>query len=170
MRTSNREAEVKPRGPGAKADLPIASEMPERPMCDEDLTETVCARDNLRAALKRVRQNQGSPRVDGMTVEELPGYLKEHWLAIKELLLQGEYCPRAVKRVEIPKPGKGAEKRKLGIPCVLDRFIQQAVLQVLQARWDRSFSESSFGFRPGRSGHRAIAVAQSYMRPGQPRK
>lgn len=166
VRTSNREAEVKPRGPGAKADLPLATRRTERPMFDEGLMETICARDNLRAALKRVRQNQGSPGADGMTVEELPGYLKEHWLAIKELLLKGEYCPRAVKRVEIPKPGKGAEKRKLGIPCVVDRFIQQAVLQVLQPRWDPSFSESSFGFRPGRSAHRAIAVAQSHMEAG----
>ncbi len=128
--------------------------------------ETICARDNVRAALKRVRQNQGSLGVDGMSVEELPGYLKEHWLAIKELLLQGEYCPRPVKRVEIPKPGRATEKRKVDIPCVLDRFIQQAVLQVLQPRWDPSFSESSFGFRPGRSAHRAIAVAQSYMETG----
>ena len=166
VRTFNREAEVKPWGPGAKADLPIAKRRTERPMFDEDLMETICARDNLRAALKRVRQNQGSPGVDGMSVEELPGYLKEHWLAIKELLLKGEYAPRAVKRVEIPKPGKGSEKRKLGIPCVVDRFIQQAVLQVLQPRWDPSFSESSFGFRPGRSAHRAIAVAQSYMEVG----
>jgi RNA-directed DNA polymerase len=98
-------------------------------MFGEDLREAICARDNLRVALKRVRQNQGSPGVDGMTVKELPGYLKEHWLAIKELLLKGEYAPRPVKRVEIPKPGKAAEKRKLGIPCVIDRFIQQVVLQ-----------------------------------------
>jgi hypothetical protein len=105
-RTSNREAEVKPWGPGAKADLSIASERTERPMFGEDLMEVIGARDNLRVALKRVRQNQGSPAVDGMTVEELPGYLKEHWLAIKELLLKGEYTPRPVKRVEIPKPGR----------------------------------------------------------------
>jgi RNA-directed DNA polymerase len=165
-RTSNREAEVKPWGPGAKADLPIASERTERPMFGEDLMEAICARNNLRVALKRVRQNQGSPGVDGMTVKELPGYLKEHWLAIKELLLKGEYAPCPVKRVEIPKPGKAAEKRKLGIPCVIDRFIQQAVLQVLQAGWDPSFSEYSYGFRPARSAHQAVAQAQSYIEAG----
>jgi RNA-directed DNA polymerase len=142
-RTFNREAEVKPRGPGAKADLPIARQGTERPMFGEGLMEAICARDNLRVALKQVRQNQGSSGTDGMTAEELPLYLKEHWFSIKELLLKGEYCPRPVKRVEIPKPGKATEKRKLGIPCVVDRFIQQAVLQVLQPRWDPTFSDHS---------------------------
>jgi RNA-directed DNA polymerase len=111
-------------------------------MFGEDLMEAICARDNLRVALKRVRQNQGSPGVDGMTVKELPGYLKEHWLAIKELLLKGEYAPRPVKRVEIPKPGKAAEKRKLGIPCVIDRFIQQVVLQAAIPALRSTFSIS----------------------------
>ncbi len=103
-------------------------------MLGADLMEAICDRDNLRAALKRVRQNKGSPGVDGMTVAALPGYLKGHWPRIKERLLSGEYCPKPVKRVEIPKPGRPGQKRKLGIPCVLDRFIQQAVLQVLQSR------------------------------------
>jgi RNA-directed DNA polymerase len=135
-------------------------------MFGEDLMEAICARDNLRVALKRVRQNQGSPGTDGMTVEELPLYLKEQWRSIKELLLKGEYCPRPVKRVEIPKPGKATEKRKLSIPCVVDRFIQQAILQVLQPRWDPTFSDPSYGFRPGRSAHQAIARAQSYLEAG----
>jgi RNA-directed DNA polymerase len=164
-RTSNREAEVKPRGPGAKADLPIAGRDIENPMFGSDLMEEICSRDNLRAALKRVRGNKGSPGVDGMTVDELGDYLRVHWPQIKEALLNGEYVPQPVKRVEIPKPGK-KEKRKLGIPCVLDRFIQQALLQVLQSRWDETFSEHSYGFRPGRSAHQAIARAQSYLKSG----
>jgi RNA-directed DNA polymerase len=101
-----------------------------------------------------------------MRVDELGDHLRVHWLQIKEALLLGEYVPQPVKRVEIPKPGKGKEKRKLGIPNVLDRFIQQAVLQVLQSRWDATFSESSYGFRPGRSAHQAIAQAQRYLKSG----
>ena len=91
--------------------------------------------------MKRVRANRGSPGVDGTRVQELPGHLKEHWPAIREKLLGGTYQPQPVKRVEIAKPGGG--ERQLGIPTVLDRFIQQAVLQVLQKRWDRTFSEHS---------------------------
>ena len=150
-RTSNREAEVKPRGPGAKADLPIARRDSENQMFGSDLMEEICGRDNLRAALKRVRSNKGDPGVDGMAVDELAGYLRVHWLEIKEALLNGEYVPQPVKRVEIPKPGK-KEKRKLAIPCVLDRFIQQALLQVLQSRWDETFSDHSYG--SGRGGRR----------------
>jgi len=164
-RTSNREAAVKPRGPGAKADSPVAGRGIENPMFGPDLMEVTCGRDNLLAALKRVRSNKGSPGMDGMTVDELPAYLKTHWLEIKEALLKGEYVPQPVRRVEIPKPGK-KETRKLGIPSVLDRFIQQALLQVLQSRWDESFSEHSYGFRPGRSAHQAIAKAQSYLKSG----
>ena len=103
---------------------------------------------NLRRALKRVQQNEGSPGVDGLTVDELPAHLRRHWAQIREQLLTGRYQPSVVKRVEIPKPGGGV--RMLGIPTVLDRFIQQAVLQVLQPRIDPTFSESSYGFRPGR--------------------
>lgn len=165
IRTSNREAEVKPREPGAKADLSIAGRATESPMFGPDLMEVICTRDNLRAALKRVKSNKGSPGVDGMRVDELADHLRAHWPEIKEALLQGEYVPQPVKRVEIPKPGK-KEKRKLGIPCVLDRFIQQALLQVLQNRWDGTFSEHSYGFRPGRSAHQAIAKAQSYLKSG----
>jgi len=134
-------------------------------MFGKELMEDICERNNLKAALKRVRRNKGSPGVDGMTVDELPDYLKTHWLAIKARLLEGCYQPQPVKRVEIPKPGS-TEKRKLGIPCVLDRFIQQATLQVLQRKWDQTFSDSSYGFRPGRSAHQAIARAQSHVEAG----
>lgn len=134
-------------------------------MFGKELMEEICERNNLKAALKRVRRNKGSPGVDGMTVEELPDYLKTHWLAIKARLLEGCYHPQLVKRVEIPKPGS-TEKRKLGIPCVLDRLIQQATLQVLQRKWDQAFSDSSYGFRPGRSAHQAIARAQSHIKAG----
>ncbi len=99
-----------------------------------------------------------------MTVRELPQYLKQHWPAIREQLLQGTYQPQPVKRVEIDKPDGGV--RKLGVPTVLDRFIQQAVLQVLQKRWDETFSDHSYGFRPGRSAHQAVARAQQYVREG----
>lgn len=164
-RTSNREAEVKPRDPGAKAEVCIASQETESLMFGKELMEEICERNNLKAALKRVRRNKGSPGVDGMTVDELPDYLKVHWLVIKARLLKGCYHPQPVKRVEIPKPGS-TEKRKLGIPCVLDRFIQQAVLQVLQRKWDPTFSDNSYGFRPGRSAHQAIARAQSHIKAG----
>ena len=165
-RTSNREAEVKPRGPGAKADLPVACRGIESPMFGLDLMEVVCTRDNLTAALRRVRGNKGSPGVDGMRVGELAGHLRVHWPDIEEALLKGAYVPQPVRRVEIPKPGKRKEKRKLGIPCVVERFIQQALLQVLQSRWDACFSESSYGFRPGRSAHQAVAKAQTYLKAG----
>jgi RNA-directed DNA polymerase len=136
----------------------------ESPASTARLMEEVCKRDNVRGALKQVRANRGSPGVDGMTVTELPGYLKEHWPAIREQLLSGTYRPQPVKRVEIPKPDGGV--RKLSIPTVLDRFIQQAVMQVLQGRWDRTFSERSYGFRPGRSAHQAVTQAQRYIAEG----
>ena len=136
----------------------------ESPAETERMMEEVCERENLKRALKRVRSNKGSPGVGGMTVDELPGFLKEHWLEIREQLLQGTYKPKPVKRVEIPKPGGGS--RKLGIPTVLDRFIQQAVLQVLQERWDPTLSDHSYGFRPGRSAHQAVAKAQEHLAEG----
>ena len=126
--------------------------------------EEVCGRENCKQALKRVKANKGSPGVDGMTVQHLPGYLKQHWPAIREQLLSGTYKPQPVRRVEIPKPDGGV--RKLGIPTVLDRFIQQAVMQVLQGRWDRTFSNHSYGFRPGRSAHQAVEQAQQYIAEG----
>ncbi len=123
--------------------------------------EEVVQRSNAKAALKRVRQNKGSPGVDGMTVDELPEYLVEHWETIREELLAGTYQPKPVKRQEIPKSGGGV--RELGIPTVLDRLVQQAILQVLQPRFDPTFSEHSHGFRPGRRAHDAVCEAQRYI-------
>ena len=136
----------------------------ESPAIGEQLMEEVCERENCKQALARVKANKGSAGVDGMTVRELPEFLKQHWPAIREQLLNGTYKPQPVKRVEIPKPDGGI--RKLGIPTVLDRFIQQAVMSVLQRRWDRTFSEHSYGFRPGRSAHQAVAAAQKYIAEG----
>jgi len=125
------------------------------------LMEEVVGRDNVIKALKRVKQNKGSPGIDGMSVEELPDHLREHWEELREQLLAGTYQPQAVKRREIPKQDGGT--RTLGIPCVLDRFIQQAILQVLQPRFDPTFSEHSHGFRPGRRAHDAEVAAQKYV-------
>jgi RNA-directed DNA polymerase len=136
----------------------------ESPANTKQLMEEVCRRENLFEALRRVQGNKGSPGIDGVTVDELPGYLRTHWPAIRERLLKGTYRPQPVKRVEIPKPDGGM--RKLGIPTVLDRLIQHAVLQVLQRRWDPTFNEHSYGFRPGRSGHQAVAQAQRYVTEG----
>src|SRR5207248_526922 len=117
----------------------------------------ICERENCQRALARVKSNKGSPGIDGMTVEKLPDYLKQHWPEVREQLLSGTYKPQAVKRVEIPKPDGGM--RKLGIPTVLDRLIQQMVMQVLQRRWDPTFSEHSHGFRPKRSAHQGAVVS-----------
>jgi len=125
----------------------------------------VCERRNLQAALKRVRKNKGSPGIDGMTVDELPDYLRAHWPALRERLLAGTYQPSSVKEQLIPKSGGGM--RKLGIPTVLDRFIQQALLQVLQPMFDPGFSKHSHGFRPGRRAHDAIVEAQRYIQDGR---
>src|SRR6201995_1781453 len=143
---------------------PVAKPTPESPACEEQLMEKVGVRGNLVRAWKRVRQNKGSPGVDGMTIDDTKDYLREHWPSIRSQLLKGTYQPRPVKRVEIPKPDGGV--RKLGVPCVVDRLIQQAVLQVLQERWDPTFSEHSYGFRPGRSAHQAVAQAQRYVAQG----
>jgi RNA-directed DNA polymerase len=136
----------------------------ESPAITAQLMEEVCGRENCKQALKRVKANKGRPGVDGMTVHDLPGYLVQHWPAIREQVLSGTYKPQPVRRVEIPKPDGGV--RKLGIPTVLDRFIQQAVMQVLQGRWDRTFSDHSYGFRPGRSAHQAVEQAQQYIAEG----
>ena len=136
----------------------------ESPAIPEQVMEEVCDRENLLRALRRVKSNKGSPGIDGMKVGELPGYLKQHWPAIREPLLNGTYKPQPVRRVEIPKPDGGM--RQLGIPTVLDRFIQQAVMQVLQGKWDGTFSEHSHGFRPQRSAHQAVAKAQQYIAAG----
>jgi len=136
----------------------------ERPASPEQLMEEVCERENCWQAYKRVQANKGSPGIDGIKVGDLSGYLKQHWPFIREQLLRGTYQPQPVRRVEIPKPDGGV--RKLGIPTVLDRFLQQAVMQVLQRRWDPTFSEHSHGFRPKRSAHQAIAKAQQYIAAG----
>jgi RNA-directed DNA polymerase len=136
----------------------------ENPAGNQRVMEEVCERENWRAALQQVRANQGSPGIDGMTVDELPEYLEQHGPAIREQLWSGTYEPQPVKRVEIPKPDGGV--RKLGIPTVLDRFVQQAVQQVLQKQWDPTFSEHSYGFRPGRSAQQAVAQAQQYIAEG----
>nr|WP_231971804.1 group II intron reverse transcriptase/maturase [Sulfurifustis variabilis] len=127
--------------------------------------EEVVARENLQRALKRVKQNKGSPGVDGMRVDQLPDHLREHWPSLRAQLLEGRYRPQPVKRQMIPKPGGG--ERMLGIPTVLDRFIQQAILQVLQPRFDPTFSEHAYGFRPGRRAQDAILAAQRYVEGGR---
>ncbi len=137
---------------------------PESPARTDRLMEEVCERENLKEALRRVKANKGSGGVDGMTIDGITDYLKQHWPAIRERLLNGTYEPKPVRRVEIPKPDGGV--RKLGIPTVLDRLIQQAVMQVLQRKWDRTFSPHSYGFRPGRSAHQAVAQAQRYIAEG----
>jgi RNA-directed DNA polymerase len=143
---------------------PGATNGPDSPARTDRLMEEVCERGNLKEALRRVKGNQGSAGIDRMTVDQLSAYLKQHWPAIREQLLSGAYEPKPVRRVEIPKPDGGV--RKLGIPTVLDRFIQQAVMQVLQKQWDRTFSDHSYGFRPGRSAHQAVAQAQQYIAAG----
>ncbi len=136
----------------------------ERPNFKLELMEEVLNRSNLELALKRVRQNKGSAGIDKMTVDELPDHLKRNWEGIKLELLQGKYKPSPVKRVDIPKPDGGV--RQLGIPTVLDRFIQQALCQILQKEYDPTFSDSSFGFRPNRSAHQAVLKAQAYQNDG----
>jgi len=129
------------------------------------LLEAILGRENMMAALRRVEANKGAPGVDGMPVEELRAFLKVHWPRIKEDLLAGRYRPAPVRGVEIPKPGGG--KRLLGIPTVLDRLIQQAMHQVLMPLFDPGFSDSSYGFRPGRSAHQAVLAARSHMAGGR---
>ncbi|MGH9786019.1 MAG: group II intron reverse transcriptase/maturase [Terriglobia bacterium] len=128
------------------------------------LMEQVVARENAMQALKRVRRNKGSPGIDGMTVGALEPYLREHWPAIRAQLLTGRYQPNAVRQQLIPKRDGGM--RQLGIPTVLDRFVQQLVLQVLQPIFDPTFSEHSHGFRPGRRAHDAVREAQQYLQTG----
>lgn len=127
------------------------------------MLEEEARRENTIRALKRVCAKMGCPGVDGMKVDELKGYLKIHWLDIQEKLLQGEYKPQPVKQVLLPKPGG---TRKLGVPSVLDRFIQQALLQVLNPIYDPTFSEYSYGFRPGRNAHQAVRQAKKYIGEG----
>jgi len=145
-------------------ELLIAKREPESGGTSERRMEAICEAENMRKALKRVQGNKGAPGIDGMTVDELPGYLKKNWPKHREELLQGTYKPKPARRKEIPKPDGG--KRNLSIPCVMDRLIQQAMLQVLQELWDPTFSEHSYGFRPGRSQHQAVARAQEHIAAG----
>ena len=151
-------------GSSSRAEPFAANPTSESPASTEQLMEEVCSRENLETAWKRVRRNKGSPGVDGMTIDDAKDYLRVHWPNIRSQLLGGAYQPLPVRRVEIPKPDGGI--RKLGVPCVADRLIQQALLQVLQKRWDPTFSEHSFGFRPGRSAHQAVAQAQRTIEEG----
>jgi RNA-directed DNA polymerase len=162
------------REPSERGEAPIAGDSGAEPvMAVEEaeslavtthLMEEVCERENLVRAWQRVRGNKGAPGVDGMTIGVAKSYLREHWPNMRSQLLAGTYRPQPVRRVEIPKPDGGI--RKLGVPCVVDRLIQQALLQVLQKRWDRTFSEHSYGFRPGRSAHQAVTQAQRYVAEG----
>jgi RNA-directed DNA polymerase len=149
--------------PAKGTELPVANHTPEHP-ATEHLMEEVVTRENITKAYQRVKSNKGSPGVDGMTVSELAGHLKEHWAEMEDRLLTGTYEPQPVKRVAIPKPDGGT--RTLGIPTVVDRFIQQALMQALQKRWDKEFSPHSYGFRPGRSAHQAVKRAKDYIREG----
>ena len=136
----------------------------DAPVEGMDLLERVLEPDNLRRALHQVRRNKGAPGIDGMSVDHLVEHLKTHWPTIRASLVDGTYEPQPVRRVAIPKPGGGS--RNLGVPIVLDRFIEQALLQVLQEEWDETFSERSYGFRPKRSAHQGVAQAQAYIRQG----
>ncbi len=160
LRSSSR---VKPEGMSAErsSDAVNGSEATSK---TEQLMEQVVAKDNMFAALRRVQQNGGAPGSDGMTVDELPAFLKANWLSVKGKLLEDKYKPQAVRRVEIPKPDGGV--RLLGIPSVVDRLIQQALLQVFTPIFDPTFSEQSFGFRPGRSAHDAVRCAKAFIEAG----
>jgi RNA-directed DNA polymerase len=158
---------------GGRGETPRAELCAEEPTATHDnersgtsdLMERVCERANLKAALKRVRKNKGSAGIDGMTVDELAEHLKTHWPTLREQLLAGTYQPSMVRRQAIPKSDGGV--RELGIPTVVDRLIQQAILQVLGPRFDASFSQHSYGFRPGRSAHDAVVQAQRYVNEGR---
>lgn len=136
----------------------------DAPVINDQLMERVLERENLQRAFRQVKRNKGSAGIDGMTVDDLTAFVNQHWPKIHQQLLEGNYRPQPVRQVEIPKPKGGV--RKLGIPTVLDRLIQQALLQVLQAEWDGSFSHFSFGFRPGRSAHQAIRQSQRFINEG----
>ena len=157
---------VEPEGMPGELSVSAASEngRNDDSECSSNLLERVVERTNLNTAYKRVKANRGSHGVDLMTVDELLPYLKEHGQAIREAILEGSYTPKPVRRVEIPKPGGGT--RQLGIPTVLDRMIQQAILQVLNPIFDPGFSEHSYGFRPGRNAKEAVVKAKDYIEAG----
>jgi RNA-directed DNA polymerase len=159
---SVRQLELPLEAPGDEAITGTRGE--DAPVEEQNLLERVLEPLNLRCALYQVRRNQGAPGIDGMTVDDLEEHLKTHWPTIRASLLAGTYAPQPVRRAAIPKPGGGT--RNLGIPIVLDRFIEQALLQVLQQEWDPTFSGQSYGFRPQRSAHQAVGQAQTYIRAG----
>jgi RNA-directed DNA polymerase len=161
---SRQRAAVKPQG-YAGAPSSSSAQVDHSSREDQtDLLERMLEGENLRLAVRRVKQNGGAPGVDSVTVAELPTHLREHWDNVKNQLLTGTYEPKPVRRVEIPKPGGGI--RLLGIPTVMDRFLQQALLQVMTPIFDPHFSTNSFGFRPGKRAHDAIKQAQSYIQEG----
>ena len=135
-----------------------------QPALHVDLMEAVVAPHNMRRAWARVKSNRGAPGIDGMPIEDFPGFARTHWTTIRQALLDGSYRPQPVRRVLIPKPGGG--ERALGIPSVIDRVIQQAIAQVMTPIFDPQFSESSFGFRPKRSAHGAVKQVQAYLKAG----
>jgi RNA-directed DNA polymerase len=150
--------------PEAEDEPSTGDRIEPRPTACSSLMARVLERDNLVRALKQVKRNKGAPGIDGLTVDAFPDYLKHYWASIRTQLLAGTYRPKPVRRVEIPKPD--GRKRKLGIPTVLDRFIQQAIAQVLQADWEEAFHAHSYGFRPRRSAHQAIRHTQATIRAG----
>src|SRR6201996_2344573 len=153
-----------PRPLAREVEVATATSEPESPAPTVNLMEAICDPENIEAALRAVVRNKGAPGVDGITVRQLPSVLKARWPEIEDQLLRGCYQPQPVRRVQIPKPDGGM--RNLGIPTVIDRVIQQAVLQRLQPLWDPTFSGHSYGFRPGRSAHQAVAQAQAYVTEG----
>jgi RNA-directed DNA polymerase len=161
-KASVRQLELPLDNPGDEAVTGTRGE--DAPVEEGSLLERVLEAANLRRARRQVRRNQGAPGIDGMTVDDLGGYLKTHWPTIRATLLAGTYAPQPVRRTAIPKAGGGT--RNLGVPTVLDRVIEQALLQVLQQEWDPTFSERSYGFRPQRSAHQAVGQAQAYIRAG----
>jgi RNA-directed DNA polymerase len=153
-------AAVEPRDESAAGKREVPESIPKSALLDQVLERT-----NLQRALKQVRQNKGAPGIDGMSVDELPGYLRDHWLEIRAQLEAGHYCPQPVRRVEIPKDN-GNGVRLLGVPTVLDRFLQQAIAQVVSAQWEPHFHPKSYGFRPQRSAHEAVRQLQADIRDG----
>src|SRR5438128_6785287 len=149
-------------GVGAEAgSVAVGQTKPEVPR----RMEAVVERSNMLCAYERVVANEGAPGVDGLTVAELKPWLKAHWAKVRQALLVGEYMPAAVRKVEIPKPQGGV--RTLGIPTVMDRLIQQALHQVMQLLFEPEFSESSYGFRPGRNAQQAVEAARNYVAEGK---
>ena len=159
--TDGQTQQVKPAG-----EVQSAEPFPARDNGKSDVKvwEAVFARENMQTALKRVESNKGAAGIDGMTVTDLRGYLKAHWLEVRAVLESGKYQPSPVRRVEIPKPDGGV--RQLGIPTVIDRLIQQAIAQALTPMFEQVFSPHSYGFRPGRSAHQAVQKSQEYIREG----